>query len=144
MKDHAALVRRDHDDVVEGGRAILDERQDRTPPRQLCPHRHPAPGDGRRVPSPAREVGDQRVRSDARSAAVDEAGKRFGRYVALAPVAQHHGGRGAAAQQLGLGNEGNVEKLEGRRRWFLRVQVQGLRRHDGGAAQGHGPHQAIS
>ena len=69
-------------------------------------------------------------------------GKRFGGDAALAPVAQHHGGGGAAAQQLGLGNEGNVEEWKGPR--FLRRERKRLRRHEGGAAQGHGPHPVIS
>ena len=67
-----------------------------------------------RDPAASADVVEQRIRPDARGAAIDQVAERLGSQATLAPVTEHHGRRGAAAECLGLGNKGNVEDGEWR------------------------------
>jgi hypothetical protein len=100
VKDHAALVPRHDDHVVIGPRAILDQREHRTSVAELAPRDLLSAGDACRPPAAPLQIRDQRIRADACRAAIDERRERLGVDAALAPVAQHHRGGGAAAQRL--------------------------------------------
>jgi hypothetical protein len=119
---------------------VLDQRHHRTAARQLAGDVHLASGDSGRVPAAAAQIVHQRIRADAGGAAVHQVRERLGGQAALAPVAEHHRGGRAAAQRLGLRDEGTVEEGERLRR--LGGGTPGQRRHEqqggcGACGDGH-------
>jgi hypothetical protein len=130
--------------VMEGRGPIFDQSQDRPPVRQLAAERQLVPIAAVRGPPPAAQLVDKRVGPDPSGAAIDQMRKGFSGDSALAPVAKDHRSGSAAAQQLRLGNEGNVEKGQRFAAFALRCKVECLRRDEHAAAQGEGPHQSIN
>ena len=95
MSDYPIAHPADDNDVVVAVRTDLDQGHDRAAAIDLLSN--PLAGSagggvvGKGLPPSAPHVGGQRLGADARCAAIDQGQEILGLYLAIAPVAQHHG-----------------------------------------------------
>jgi hypothetical protein len=143
VENDTLVVPCDQNDVVKNRGTIFDQREHWTAARELAAKQRLVAVKARHGPPVTPKFLDEGVSANAGRAAIDQVGERFGGDASFAPVAKHHCSGGAATQQLGLRDVGNVEKSQRVAAFALRRKVECLRRDQRAAAQGEGPHRSI-
>jgi hypothetical protein len=108
------IVAPNRNDVVVPQRTIFDQQDERTPCVELFANRGDSAVEPLRVPSTCTDGVDEGGIGDTTCARIDKGLKLLNVRMMVAPEAKHHGRRRSAAQRLGLGQERNGQREDGR------------------------------